>query len=758
MKLIIKISLLTILFFLTSFMVSGQSCGHNDLKFYTQGSIDSFAINYPGCSIIEGSVEIQGPNIKNLSGLLPIKEIKGDLYISNIPNLTSLHGLDSINFIGNWLRIQSIDSIEDFTNLNHLKLVKRLSLYGLYNIDSISGFVNLNWDSLLSLSIYGCKNLTWCSTDAVCSFIQSDKYTLISDNGSGCKSITQVEYNCGIIDTLTCDTTLFGAIADYDCASSIHSCSLLELVEPGTYSSCIKLREYGSSGFNLCLPPGVGSTQNAQWFSFFSYCDSISIYLEPTFCFHYKGDPGIQAALVSWDDGVCTSYDWADHYLDCRGNGPDMTPILLQSGGLEYGKLYYLVVDGWQGSVCDIEITINYACNPPPIGEWTDQMEGPDSICVGEYVEFQVTMPENAEYIYWKYKDSTSVVFGGSTHILASSSNRCVTFDHPGLYTVCAQGGGNCTNNGSELCKTVSVHQCNSIVPIDTTYLCPGDFVKIQQAPFSSPGFSSNYYTPGQWDIPIETAEGCDSIIKLIIVSVENYPVWTDDLYKCFGDTIQVNGISFNNSGEYNYLIPAVDSSKCDTIVHFHVIDNLIDIAIQSESTELIPGDSILIHSVLIDSIANSTLRFYWYDEMGALIIAGQEEDSIYIHKAGTYCLKVESWTLDSTKVCFDVECITISNDSSSSIDQNPYHGNITFQPNPASESITLIFSNHLPHGTDVTIQIFNTVGQVVTAQQWNQNGLPAIINSSQWPSGNYFIRCIIDESIIEIGWVVVQH
>jgi hypothetical protein len=758
MKFIVKVGLLTILFSLTSFMVSGQSCGYNDLKFYTQGSIDSFAINYPGCSIIEGSVEIQGPNIINLLGLLPIKEIKGDLFLYGITNVNSLHGLDSILFIGNRIHISNNNLIADFNNLNNLKEVKGLWLTQLGNIDSINGFMDLEWQGISSLFVSGCKKLTWCSSDQICNYIENGGYALISSNASGCKSITQVEYHCGIIDTMTCDTSLFQALGDFDCETGSRWCTLLDFLDPGSKTGCFKLESFNNgSGFSIC--PEGGITHNPKWFAFYSYCDSISIDLKPTFCFSVVGNPpGIQAALVSWNDGECTSTDIADHYLDCRGLGPSMDPIHLRSGELEYGKLYYLVVDGWQGSVCDIEITINYACNPPPIGEWTEEMVGPDSICVGEYVEFQITLPENGEYVEWLYKDTSSLVFGSSSHNQESSSTRCVAFESPGLYTICALPGSLCSAGGSELCKTVSVHQCNEDALIDTTYLCPGDFVNIKKAPYSSPGSSSNYSSPGQWDIPIETAEGCDSIIRLIIASVENYPVWKDDLYKCFGDTIQVNGISYNSPGEYNYLIPAVDSSKCDTIVNFQVIDNLIDIAIQSESTELISGDSILIHSVLIDSIPNSTLNFYWYDEMGALIIAGQEEDSIHIHKAGTYCLKVESWTLDSTKVCFDVECITISNDSSSSIDQNPYHGNITFQPNPASESITLIFSNHLPNGTDVTIQIFNTVGQVIADKQLKQNNLPVTINSSQWPSGNYFIRCIIDESIIETGWVVVQH
>src|SRR4029078_6247929 len=84
--------------FFSSFILHSQTCYADKPVFIRQSQIDSFPINFPGCSSIFGEIEISGPDIMNLNALIGVKEIL-DLKISNTTNLFSLAGLDSLQDI-----------------------------------------------------------------------------------------------------------------------------------------------------------------------------------------------------------------------------------------------------------------------------------------------------------------------------------------------------------------------------------------------------------------------------------------------------------------------------------------------------------------------------------------------------------------------------------------------------------------------------------------------------------------------------------
>lgn len=130
-----------------------QSCLPEGIEFLSQAEIDSFSINFPGCTEIEGGVTIQGEEIMNLDGLLGLASIGGDLligqqwfedyYTNN--ELLSLKGLDSLHSIGGDLRI-----------IYNLSLG---ALNGLEKLSSIDGNLSIGANPLLE-SLNGLKSLT----------------------------------------------------------------------------------------------------------------------------------------------------------------------------------------------------------------------------------------------------------------------------------------------------------------------------------------------------------------------------------------------------------------------------------------------------------------------------------------------------------------------------------------------------------------------------------------------------------------------
>jgi len=139
--------------------VKGQStkpcvtCLPQGITFSTQAQIDNFQTTYPGCTQIQGTVEIHGSGITNLSGLNILTSIGSngeDLVIGENDILNDLTGLNSLITIGGSLRIGGNNVL--------------LNLSGLNSLTSISGNLMM-WSNPLLDSLTGLENLTFIGGD-----------------------------------------------------------------------------------------------------------------------------------------------------------------------------------------------------------------------------------------------------------------------------------------------------------------------------------------------------------------------------------------------------------------------------------------------------------------------------------------------------------------------------------------------------------------------------------------------------------------
>lgn len=154
--------------FLTFFVqaAKAQTCLSNGIIFDSQEQVDSFPINYPGCSVVLGDVKIgSSMNINNLNGLVQIEAIKGDLIFLSNPLLTSLAGLDGLKTIKGNLEIGKPNSF----NPGYIEGIELISLSGLETLDSIDGTLGLhnlkisNLNGLESLKSLGSIEVSKCS-------------------------------------------------------------------------------------------------------------------------------------------------------------------------------------------------------------------------------------------------------------------------------------------------------------------------------------------------------------------------------------------------------------------------------------------------------------------------------------------------------------------------------------------------------------------------------------------------------------------
>lgn len=161
-----KITVLISLAFIIQTQILSQSCLPYGININSQIEIDSFQINYPGCTEIGGSVMISDPvnnSITNLNGLDVLTSIGGYLIVSGNSALENFSGLENLLSIGGILEISYNNILTDISTLSNinsiggdLQINHNLSLsniQGLNNINSVDGFVKLYGNvELLSLS------------------------------------------------------------------------------------------------------------------------------------------------------------------------------------------------------------------------------------------------------------------------------------------------------------------------------------------------------------------------------------------------------------------------------------------------------------------------------------------------------------------------------------------------------------------------------------------------------------------------------
>lgn len=134
-----KFILIIIIVFFIQLNGSTQSCLPQGIEFNTQSAIDSFPINYPGCTEIEGDVKIKGIGISNLNGLSGLYTIDGNLIIETNPDLLSLMGLSALTSIGKDLYIADNYSLSNLSGLDSLTSIGEDLLLYFNGLTSLNG-------------------------------------------------------------------------------------------------------------------------------------------------------------------------------------------------------------------------------------------------------------------------------------------------------------------------------------------------------------------------------------------------------------------------------------------------------------------------------------------------------------------------------------------------------------------------------------------------------------------------------------------
>ncbi|SEJ22581.1 Por secretion system C-terminal sorting domain-containing protein [Dyadobacter sp. SG02] len=141
-----------------------------DITLSTQAEVNAFGTSYAGCSnlTIAGDLTIEGADITDLTPLLIIDAVDGDLRVYSCDALSSLAGLNGLVSIGEKLDINSNASLTALTGLAALNVVGGINiasnaaltdLSALAGVTSLSGGLTIDTSDALA-SLNGLHNIT----------------------------------------------------------------------------------------------------------------------------------------------------------------------------------------------------------------------------------------------------------------------------------------------------------------------------------------------------------------------------------------------------------------------------------------------------------------------------------------------------------------------------------------------------------------------------------------------------------------------
>lgn len=198
--------------------------------FTTQAQIDSFSLNYPGCTEIADDVFINGSfssssditnlnglnqitsiggaltikyndSLLNLSGLENLSYIQSDFFIEYNNVLLNLSGLDSLTTVGGDLSIgnnyDGNNSLTDITALSNLSSVGgTLRVRNNPLLTSLSGLENIDYTEIGTLVIRDNSSLSTCGLLNICNYLNTGGNHYIYDNALGCATAIEVGASC----------------------------------------------------------------------------------------------------------------------------------------------------------------------------------------------------------------------------------------------------------------------------------------------------------------------------------------------------------------------------------------------------------------------------------------------------------------------------------------------------------------------------------------------------------------------------------
>ncbi len=366
-------------------------------------------------------------------------------------------------------------------------------------------------------------------------------------------------------------------------------------------------------------PSGFCTTQihHMQWIGFIAGSVNLQLSVRAFNCQMNQGlEVGIYQSLNCQTFQLVSNCD-----TDIANNE---TAIFNNTVPLVIGQYYFFVMDGSAGDVCNYTIEVLQGTTAVGALETSGVLSGDDIVCRNTITEYHLSPPSGATMFSWTVNGAP--ISGQQDSIL----QRVWTTN--GTYNLCATASNVC-DTAPPVCQTIVVQ---SIAPVFIdTVLCESQCWV---------GANTTICDPGQYEFHLAGTEGCDSAIFLTVTVL---PAATTnlDLLICEGDSIYVGDQPFFDSGQFQVGLETPNG--CDSTI------NLTLQVIECEIIGQLRFDSVLCRGQasgqLHFTVENGTPPFnYSWERIGAGtpngvggIAALDVEETINNLPVGTYFITI---------------------------------------------------------------------------------------------------------------------
>lgn len=313
-----------------------------------------------------------------------------------------------------------------------------------------------------------------------------------------------------------------------------------------------------------------------------------------------------------------------------------------------------------------------------------------------------ITVTYNQGYVGKQYALAVWNMVGGVPSTIIAGTDTLLYPDNlGGTFTLPVQGyptlnPGSYVVTAIEFDSTVSVAQTNDLFTNDRTWVW---WPTIPSGNWgNNEDFGANYAKP--YVIRPNFGPSCQNANNTI------------DTVLCFGGSIIVNSVVYNQSGNYTEIVTV---GECDSTINLNltILDEINDnITLEADqvtiSVNAIPGAS-----------------YQWFNCSDDTEVNGETNNSFTTTSSGEYYVTITLGTCEATSDCFTVDELSV---------EGLELVNFDVYPNPANAKIEIISSEQ----GDFEIQ--NELGQTIISFRLNANETKSI-NVTNYAAGLYFIK-----------------
>ncbi|MBV6443396.1 MAG: hypothetical protein EPGJADBJ_05135 [Saprospiraceae bacterium] len=207
--------------------------------------------------------------------------------------------------------------------------------------------------------------------------------------------------------------------------------------------------------------PGCGNQfvlNNDEWFAFFAGSTSITIQVTPSNCSQNGNQEGLQGGIY----GACMT-QVMDVQCQCTEN-----PFILSSNNFVVGQIYWFVLDGCAGNVCDysIDVLSGSTVGVPPANP--GPVTGLEEVCQNSTTSYSLPPVQGATIYNWTLTPNIGNINGSGPNVSVTWGNNTTEAE------LCVTTANGCYANNTPSCITIDVIPTPTAAISGSGLLCQG--------------------------------------------------------------------------------------------------------------------------------------------------------------------------------------------------------------------------------------------------------------------------------------------